>query len=304
MRRTFAPIALAVLAATLTACGNAPTSPVQAAPSEATQSPAVRDLTDLEIPNPPDPGMTQAPAEPRNYDVDTMSAQDTYGLYYGYSGPWYSQLQYDRGITVLDQSVGGGSGKTWGAFLLARNDTLKDVGRITITATLLDGKGDQIGQASGTSPVPDVRPGEPVAVSLTSDVPIDQVASADYGAFAEAPSAVQRTLTVEQLQTAPYGDRAPLKTDWWTDTGQAPYPFVSLLFVKNVSKESLTNDHVLVAWFNKNGRVDMVSDATALTEGRTPEQLAYGQEFVVHEDDVTAADVMLNSQPMYWVWAE
>ena len=264
----------------------------------------MRDLSGLQIPIPPDPGATPAPAEARNYDVDSMSPVDTYGVYYGYSGPWYSQLKWDRGITVLTKSVGRQVGTAWGVFLLARNDTLAEVGRVTVTATLLDDEGHRIRTVTATSAVPDARPGEPVPVAVSAPIPAARVDSVRYTATASAPQPVERRFSIDQLQTASYGDRQPLATTWWTDTGAAPYPYVSLLNVTNKSDHRWTDDHLVVAWFDKSGQVVMLSTAAvADTKGRTTQQLAYGQDFVVTCTNRTSAQRMDESQPMYWAWA-
>lgn len=307
MTATKAASALFLSVLLLAGCGSAPATPRAQQDASPQDLPAVRDLDDIQIPIDPGPG-TPAPAEPREYDVDAHPASWSHGNYYGYRGPWFSQLQWDRGITVIEPSVFEISDdEMWAANLLVRNDSLVNVGAAVVTADLLDSAGKVLGQASGVSPVSDARPGEPVPVHLQSDVAASQVQSVVYRADAPAKAPAVRKLDTVTLRTFPYGDREPITLESIAEPqGEGvPRPFTLLTQVTNESDLPVSDFQVVFAWMNDKDQIVHISDdAQPVDYGQTLEQKQFGQDHVLEVSDPEIARSLNDLYQLTWVVAK
>ncbi len=260
-------------------------------------SPEVRDISDVRLPLDNGDGGPPAPVRTyEDYDVDQREPVDTISVFYGYTGPLYSQLMWDRGMTVLEPTVGIDDTATWGADLLVRNDSLETVGAISVEVRLIGGDGQVVGTADATSPVLEARPGEPVPVSITSDVDQSLVSDVKWTTSAKAaPSQTERHLKSQFAPTAyPYGDREPIKTDLYDETGQSPpYPFLQGIAVYPTSNaitvSSMAN---VLAWMNEKGQVLEVAAAQP--------SMRNGAGFLVTVDNPAEAKGLETAYRLWW----
>ncbi len=302
----------------VSACGNSPSgstaangdveppdpSPSSTLPLPPEGMPAIRDVSSLLLPA--DPGDSIAPGPNRlyvDYDIDRASAWETMASYYGFTGPFYSQLQWDRGITVLDKSLGVEPGRTWTGNVLARNDTLTTVGAITVTATLLDAKGQQLEQVQASTGVPEARPGEPVPVRLVSETQAEQVADVRFEALADAaPTGTDRRLRfIVDDNPAPYGHEEPQERLSYSERGlEPPLPYLECLAVTPTDRDVVLSgiDNVL-AWQDGQGRLVYVAEPFLIDE---TDKTTYGDQtpFCVSVDDPLIAKDLTSFATLWW----
>ena len=291
------PVFAAAIFLLLTACGNAPPSG-DGPQAEGTQTAAVRDLSALKVPV--ETVGTPAPAtEPRQYDVDKLSARETFGVYYGYSGPWYSQLQLATGVSPLEKSVHVLPGAHWSENLLVRNDTLTDIGALRVQATLLDDAGQTLAKATSRVLIDGIRPGEPVPVALSSHVPTGAVASVEYTFKYTKTSPAYRQLTTLGLRSWPYGhdDRSGIPKEI---PGDLRNDYLGLVNVTNAGDVSLSGIALWLGWIDANGRLLHVQRAQRIDYGQTREQASRGGDFFVAVSDPVLAKQLIDAQPISW----
>jgi hypothetical protein len=297
MRRALLALTVVVMLM-VAACGNGVSARDSATSPDGSGSPAVRDLSELKVPVESDG--TPAPAsEPRQYDVDKMSAFETFGVYYGYSGPWYSQLQLDTGVTPLERSVLVGSASKWSENLLVRNDTLSDIGDLSVQATLLDDAGRVLDVATSSVSIDGIRPGEPVPVALAATALTSDVADVKYDfRYAKSPPAYRQLTTVE-LRSWPYGqeDRSGIPKEIKVDVGDS---YLTVINVANAGDTSLLDVALWVGWIDSNGRLIHFERAQRIDYGQTPEQASRGGDFYVAVSDPTVAKQLADAQQISW----
>lgn len=294
-------LAVGLLTTLLAACGNG------VAPNAASsgQEAPIRDLSDLKIPT--QEADSPAPLQgERIYDVDKLSANATFADYYGYDGPWYSQLQWDTGFTILGKSVYvDPASETWSANALVRNDTLTRAGVVVVRATLKDAAGKTLGMAEGVSPVLDARPGEPVPIHLESDVRASDVVEVSYATGAEPPNDEYRQIEIMELRAWPYGDRPAIDEKFLSeDQGQGPLPYVSLLFATNEGEQFVSDYDVTIGWISQSGELVHFRTASPSASEQTADQRNVGREYMIVESDRALATKLQDLQQVRWVTGE
>lgn len=315
------PIGFITLGLLLTSCGNGPTTATGLSPNESSSSsqaaetsdlptppssglPEVRDISDVRLPLDPTEGGPPPPTRSyEDYDVDKRDPASTISVFYGYTGPLYSQLQWDRGMTVLEQTVGVDKTPTWGADLLVRNDSLETVGAIKVEARLIGSDGQSVGTVVAASEVRDARPGEPVPVSLESDVERSAVSEVRWSASAsQAPASAERHLTAVFGPPLPYGEREPLRADLYDESKQAaPYPYIAGFDVRPTSKDiDLVDITNVVAWMDDAGRVLEVVPAQHVSDDQTPDDYRYGAGYIAPVADPEVAHEVADAHVLWW----
>lgn len=155
----------------------------------------------------------------------------------GFDGLFYNVHSESGELAVLEQTVSTDTHGSWGARGLVRNETDAVVGTITVTAHLLDSRGEEIDQASASTLVAPAREGEPVPFEITSGVDATQVANVRWATAADAPGD-PRTRDTEILVhwTLPYGERERLTdAESYSDPPTPPYPFLMMGNVYSLS---------------------------------------------------------------------
>jgi hypothetical protein len=248
--------------------------------------------------------MTPAPAEPREYDVDQHRAAWSWAAYYGYIGPWYSQLQWERGAYVIDPSLLEASEGAWSAEMLVRNDSLRTFAGLGVTATLLGQSGEVLDKVSGTSPVLGIRAGEPAPVKLSSDVDASRVAEVAYEATAQPSPPSTRQFEASLIRSFPPGKREPIQLQGLQEPrGLDSYPYTLLYQVKNESGEDASDFHLVIAWMDDEDRIVFISDgARPVDYGQTAEQRQFLQDLVVRVPPGPLAERLSGLRQLVWVY--
>lgn len=231
---------------------------------------------------------------------------------YGYTGPLFNPLAQSGGIKVLQDTLNRQPGATWKMMGLARNETAETVGRIRVTASLRDANGNTLAAVSTMSPVPGVRKGEPVPFSLTSDIPVVQVAQVEYGAQAIDGPAVTRELSTQRSRQEPYGDRDAV-TDVFAgvDTQQSPHPFITLGNVMNLGANAM-RPLLVGAWRDDRGRIFEIATIPRTTWGDAgptePDTSAIepgaGGTYLYHNSDPEQGPKLDGSTLLLWSWGD
>ena len=204
----------------------------------------------------------------------------------GFVGPQYLAHPRGAGPVVLEDTVRvRRTGGTWAARGLARNEGELTLARVEVAARLLDRSGALLAEVDGTSPVTDVRPGEPVPFDLVVDLPADAVADVEWSARAVGGGdGIHRTLGWTVWWEEPAGDRPAIDLYLYRETGPGPHPHVVFGSVENVGDEPVAAPEVVMAWLDGRGRVALVATAPVRdAAGRPATALAPG----------TAADALV-----------
>jgi hypothetical protein len=195
----------------------------------------------------------------------------------GFTGPFYSSTASadpNAAPRVIGQTVTVGNDKTWSAVGLVRNERAADVGVISVAASLRGSDGQIVGTARGDALVPTARPGEPVPFELSSDIDAASVASVLWSATTTAPSqAFDRDIEAGLFTVLDPTRTEPVDDAVFADHGEPPYPYVADMSVHSLSRQTLNNVHVLVAWFDtaSGALVLKPTDAHLPVPGLTPD---------------------------------
>jgi hypothetical protein len=171
----------------------------------------------------------------------------------GFVGPrWLGQVT-GTGPEVLGTTVTTASSGTFRADGLARNHGENVLATIEVSARLIGPDGAELATATATSPVHDVRPGEPVPFTIEADVPVADVDHVEWSAAGgDQGDEAHRTLAWTPYWERPVGGE-PVDLYLHQDgPGERPY----LLFGSVSSIDGGVDDpEVLVAWLDADGRL-------------------------------------------------
>jgi hypothetical protein len=186
----------------------------------------------------------------------------------GFTGPRYTTDLHRAAVLVLEGTVtpAESPGGTWTALGLARNETDSAVGRVEVSARLLDTSGAELGVATGTTAVAPLRPGEPVPFTVTSSVPAAQVASVEWSAAA-APAeadAPARAAEITTYWTEVAGEREAVSVDGYTDPAGTK-PHVVFGSITGLDGADIADPTVVAAWFDADGRVQHIAEVRAIS---------------------------------------
>lgn len=220
-------------------------------------------------------------------------------LLQGFSGShWLGQVD-GRGPRVLPDSVQLSAGGAFSASGLARNEGTEVLSTLSVTARLVDGAGAELDEVTVTSPVRDVRPGEPVPFTFTSPVAASTVHHVEWSATGGATGdEATRALSWTPFWERPV-DGDPVALYLYRDgAGRRPH----LLFgsVAAVGGAGVDRPEVVVGQVSADGR--LVSLASASVRGPDGSPLAHldagaaGDALVVGSDDPPA-----DGETMVWV---
>ena len=176
---------------------------------------------------------------------------------------WLAQVN-GRGPTVLAATV---ERSTVGAFVasgLARNEGPSVLASLEVTARLLDTEGTELAAITVSSPVRDIRPGEPAPFVLRADVDAAAVAGVEWS----AAGGVAGDGTARALSWTPYWERPaggdPVELYLYRDGG-GPRPHLVFGSVASVGGSSSARPEVVVGWLSPEGR--LVEVVTAPVSG-------------------------------------
>jgi hypothetical protein len=166
---------------------------------------------------------------------------------------WLGQVT-GIGPEVLPATVLVRPTDTFEAQGLARNHGTSTLATIEVTAVLVAADGSVLDEVTATSPVHDVRPGEPVPFVVTSPVATQDVDHVDWSAAGgDEGDDAARALAWTPYWERPVGGE-PVDLYLHDDTaGDRPY----LLFgaVADVGDSSVDRPEVIVAWLDGAGRL-------------------------------------------------
>ena len=167
---------------------------------------------------------------------------------------------------------------TSGAFRadgLVRNHGGLVVESVEVTARLLAADGAELAVVSATSPVHDVRPGEPVPFTVTADVDAGAVDHVEWSAAAGAEGdGTARALAWTPYWERPVGGEPVALYVEHDDTGR---PYLLFGSVTAVGDGPLGDPQVVVGWLDAEGRLVRTLSAPVVgPDGAAVDELAAG----------------------------
>ena len=172
---------------------------------------------------------------------------------------WLGQVT-GTGPEVVTSTVATSSSGTFRADGLVRNHGTFVLGTVEGTARLIGADGAELAVAATTSPVHDVRPGEPVPFTVTADV---DAAAVDHVEWSAAGGA-EGDESARALAWTPYWERPvggePVDIYLHTD-GPGARPYLLFGSVTVVGDTAVTSPEVLVGWLDAGGRLVRVLSA-------------------------------------------
>lgn len=178
----------------------------------------------------------------------------------GFVGPLWSDGGRAGAPRVLPETVlthgdpagADGGGTTWTGLVRNEGDTV--VAAVTVTARVLAADGGVLGTVEATSPVTDVRPGEPVPFTLSAPVPGDRVGGVEWSARGVGTGSADR----RALAWTPYWERPaggePVAIYLFEDRDPAR-PHLHFGAVAVVGPTPVARPQVLVGWLDADGRL-------------------------------------------------
>ncbi len=158
------------------------------------------------------------------------------------------------GPTVLPASVARSTAGSFIASGLARNESPTVLATIEVTAQLLDAEGTELAVVTVTSPVHDLRPGEPAPFTLAADVESAAVARVVWTAAGGATGdGHHRALSWTPFWERP-ADGEPVDLYLYRD-GRGPRPHLVFGSVASVGDEPIGRPEVVVGWLSPEGRL-------------------------------------------------
>lgn len=209
-------------------------------------------------PNPSDVDCGLAPGMPGQVEPSPHPDDSKHLL--GFDGPFYTAFPSGTEVTLLDESVAEGQGDTWSATGLVRNELTSPIGPITVTATLLDAAGAEVGVATASTLLPVIRPGEPAPFAVESDVATATVETVEWALTDSEPTSDPdaRAMETTLYWSQPYGDRERLDDFFPADPVEPPYPFTLVGGVGNYSGSEIHSPFVVFGWLDSDGRLVFV----------------------------------------------
>jgi hypothetical protein len=211
---------------------------------------------------------------------------------------WLGQVT-GTGPAVLSDTVDLATAGPFRAQGLARNQGAVLLDTIDVTASLVAADGTELDRVTVTSPVHDVRPGEPVPFTVTADVAATDVDHVEWSAAGgaegdEAPRALAWT---------PYWERPaggdPIDLYLYRDpAGERPYALFGSVAV--VGDQTVSDPEVIIAWLDGAGRlVRTLSGPVVGPDGEALDALAGGD---IGDVLLTAdADPPVDGEALVWV---
>lgn len=179
----------------------------------------------------------------------------------GFEGPFYNGLLESGRVVVLADHVAFGSGASFSALGLIRNESREPVGSVVVSASLLAGDGSVIEVVSSKVVVDPIRPGEPAPFEIVSGVPTEKVAEVVWDVVAGPPNGLSRAVEVIFGLELPSGDRKPYNGLGYAESGGPPYPYVWYASVDHLG-DPVPLPRITALWLDRSGRpLVLVSDA-------------------------------------------
>lgn len=240
---------------------------------------------------------------------DAGASADDWRNLSGFTGRGFTTDRRTGAPVVLPESVVAGTGGTWSAQGLVRNESGAVIARLGVVAELLGADGSVLERVETVSPVSNVRIGEPVPFSMRGQTPASMVASVRWASASAggsdestlAAAASSRAFEVWTLWTRPVGGR-PVDNALHRDGAAGPAAHLVFGSVANVGPATGAV-RVVAAWVDDSGRVVAVADAgvvdadDAVVTAFPAEGL--GNAMLVVEAPAAAAVASLT--PMLWV---
>ena len=189
----------------------------------------------------------------------------------GFDGAGFTD-DISRGAVVLVESsvsTAASTAGSWTARGLVRNESPELIGATTVTAHLKDRTGQGLGTVSSRAAATMIRPGEPAAFEIASDVDNSQVADVTWEVTTNSSGPpLSRDLQIRRFWSQPHGSRPPTSVGEYSEPpGRDSYPYVLYGEIENLSDAALTNPQVSAAWVSAEGRVVHIARATMLALG-------------------------------------
>ena len=217
----------------------------------------------------------------------------------GFVGSRWLDLVDGRGPTVLSATV---ERSTAGAFVatgLARNEGTAILADLVVTARLLDPNGVELDVVTGTSPVHDLRPGEPAPFTVRSAVDAESVVRVEWAAAGGAVGdATDRALSWTSYWERPEGGD-PVDLYLYRDSGGSR-PHLLFGSVASVGPVQVDDPEVVVGWLSPAGRlVEFVTAPVRGPDGTPRVRLPAGgaADALV----VAASAPPAGAEPLVWV---
>lgn len=217
---------------------------------------------------------------------------------------WLDGASAPAPVVLTDTITAGADGAgRWSATGLARNDTATGIAGIEVRAVLRGADGAELAVVAATSPVRDVRSGEPVPFDLRSDVDAGAVAEVAWEAVAQdgTVDAAGREVELAVYWVRPEGAPDPLDLYLYRDDGDAR-PQALFASVTVVGQAAIAQPRLVVAWIDGGGRVLAVDGAPVVTPTGAPAtDLApgsAGDALVLH--DGVGGPALAEATPMVW----
>jgi hypothetical protein len=220
----------------------------------------------------------------------------------GFVGAHWTTDALGAGPVVLEPSLDVAEAGPYTAQGLARNEGEHVLDTLTVTARLLDAEGAELAVLTATSPVHDIRPGEPVPFTLTGDVPAEAVDHVEWSAAGGAEGdPATRALAWTPYWERPVGGEAVDLYLHQDAEGARPY----LLFgsVAAVGAGPVEAPQVVIAWLDAEGR--LVRTLVTSVRGADGADLARLEAGAAADALVVAdADPPVGGEALVWVQGE
>ena len=300
VRPLYAVMALAV--GLLTACGDVDSN--GAAAGRAAARPAAEPPTSPRapaLPEPPEPAGEAAAPTLMPGEPDTADG----GVFLGYVGERYAPPREGGDVVVLTDALRQATGTgRWRVNGLVRNEGLRDVTAVTVTARLRGSSADVLATVSAQSPIRPLRPGEPAPFQLHAAVPASAVKSVEWSVRATpvaANTARGRRIALTPAWEQPYGQRPRHDGYPLTDPPQPPYPYALFGSLQNRAKVALGDVQVWAAYLDEERRVVHVARVPLTGPGRAQRLQSGGTvDFRYTTDDPALASRLAGTSRILW----
>lgn len=219
----------------------------------------------------------------------------------GYRGKYYAEEVDSHQVVVMQESLSFPADSNWISLGLVRNETTVEVDELSVTATIYNGSGDQIGRLNAEVLVPLLRPGEPAPFIVRSDIPRDSVSRVEWAVSSKPSSTiVHRDFEIKKTREMQFG--APsFKGHPRVDS---PYPYVLSVSTRNLGPTT-KNPRLVVAWLDEKGRVIWL-EQTGLHENANSEietnGVAQFRDIRISDDKI--GPNLTNTEQVMWVVGE
>ena len=208
---------------------------------------------------------------------------------------WLGQVT-GTGPEVVAATVTTATSGTFRADGLVRNHGAVIVDTVEVTARLVGVDGAELAVVSATSPVHDVRPGEPVPFTVTAEVDVASVDHVEWSAAGgiEGDESARALAWTPDWERAVGGDPGALYFE------HAARPYLLFGSVASVGDTAVAGPEVVVGWLDADGRLVRTLSAHVVgPDGDTLAELAAGGA----ADALLGADVdpPVGGEALVWV---